>query len=114
MIGRYPFVRVVRNVPDNPSATKAPATGEASTLSRVRPTVAARLLRRTAISAPTAGTAPSRNGTRPLHRFSTTATAPTTAAASACGVSRTAIVISAQTATADSAITSSVLIAAQR
>src|SRR5919198_2190649 len=114
MIGRYALVQVVRNVPDSPSETTAPATGEASTLSRVSPTVAARLLCRIAISAPTAGTAPSRNGTRPLHRFSATATAPTAVAASACGVSRTAIVISAQTATADSAITSSVLIAAQR
>src|ERR671931_2837290 len=114
MIGRYAFVRVVRNVPDSPIATNAPATGDASTLSRVRPTVAARLLCRTATNAPTAGTAPSRKGTRPLHRFSTTATAPTAAAASACGVSRTATVISAQTATADSAITSSVLIAAHR
>ena len=50
-------------------------------LSNVSPTAAERFRRRTAISTPMAKAAPRRNGTRPLQRFSPTASAPTTDAA---------------------------------
>ena len=105
---------VVRNVPDSPSARNAPVTGEASTLSTVSTTVAARRWCRTAISAATPKAPPSRNGIRPLHRLATTLTHASADAASGCRVPRSNTVASAVIATAEIAPTSSVPISEHR